>query len=900
MARKSSKAESRAQRRSNAANGYQSAPATTELTAAGSDMALSLANAEINAPEDDVAREEVVPVLSSVYDGTPVREWVTYRSRQVWDYIRSMRREQWLWIGVILLATILRFWDLGAKPLHHDESMHAFFSLTFARNPASYQYDPLLHGPFQFHAEGFVFMVLLAAQRIFGVGGAAGNPWINDTTARILPALFGIGIVALPLGLRRQLGSVGALVAALLLAVSPTFVYFSRFLREDIYFNFFMFAMVVCAVQYAQRRTIRWMVGLFLATVFAYATFEGVYLTMVVFVSFLVLLVLWESAYSLARRLPKELTRRERLFFSRAGLLLVAGGIGGILAYIGLRILNTLSTHIIKNTKQTDVQIVQLENATVLVLLYLSIAVAIVVIGVLLWQISRDDSQVSVDGEPYTDDDEEYPPHVSFASRLEAIFTAPGRRLAALRTRIDPDEKPFLHMLLGISWVHWFVGFVAGWVLFAALYWVLPPGPGGNLTWGQGFQIGIGKGVWQGLYYWLQQQQIARGGQPVYYYLLLLPLYEQLAIVFGLAGAVYSLFRPTRFRMFLVWWFVVSIGLYSWAGEKMPWLSLHILLPLMLLAAVMIERVIAACVELSWDVREQGLRGLLLRPAGQVQLASESVEPGVQEVGTTEPEKAVSPAISAIRHGYQVAAPVVRRGYQAIAWRSVGTIVTAALALALFIPMVHSMVELAYVHPADGPHEMMVYVQTTPDVTAAMAKVNAADQKLHGGKHQLQIWVGQGEEWPMYWYLRDYYFDPHPSTYVTVDPASLSDKFVEGVPAPDVLFLLPSDAATFMAAHPGYHAKQYKLRSWWDEAYKPLPCVPSKTVACSSDANWGSGVGLANYLSYGSHPPANAKFDLGRTVNRLWNWLWYREPLGDVNGSYDFTLVVRDGLPIQP
>jgi hypothetical protein len=35
-------------------------------------------------------------------------------------------------------------------------------------------------------------------------------------------------------------------------------------------------------------------------------------------------------------------------------------------------------------------------------------------------------------------------------------------------------------------------------------------------------------------------------------------------------------------------------------------------------------------------------------------------------------------------------------------------------------------------------------------------------------------------------------------------------------------------------------------------------------------------------------------------VNRLWSWLWYRQPLGDVNGSYDFTLVVRDGLPIQP
>jgi len=222
MARKSNRSEDAAPRRASAVNSYRSAQPKAEVGSV--DAALSLTDAEIDAPEEEVAQGNSVPVVTTIYDRTPLRRRLEYRSRQTWDYIRSMRLEQWLWIGVILLATILRFWDLGGKPLHHDESMHAFFSLTFARNPASYQYDPLLHGPFQFHAEGFIFMVILAAERIFGVGGAAGNPWINDATARILPALFGVGIVALPLGLRRQLGRIGALVAALLLAVSPTFV----------------------------------------------------------------------------------------------------------------------------------------------------------------------------------------------------------------------------------------------------------------------------------------------------------------------------------------------------------------------------------------------------------------------------------------------------------------------------------------------------------------------------------------------------------------------------------------------------------------------------------------------------------------------------------------------------
>jgi predicted membrane-bound mannosyltransferase len=89
---------------------------------------------------------------------------------------------------------------------------------------------------------------------------------------------------------------------------------------------------------------------------------------------------------------------------------------------------------------------------------------------------------------------------------------------------------------------------------------------------------------------------------------MLIPLYEQLAVVFGLIGLVYSLFRPTRFRMFLAWWFAGSLGLYSWAGEKMPWLSIHITLPLMLLAAVALTL-------------DRSLAGRVYRPARPIGIA---------------------------------------------------------------------------------------------------------------------------------------------------------------------------------------------------------------------------------------------------------------------------------------
>jgi predicted membrane-bound mannosyltransferase len=40
--------------------------------------------------------------------------------------VRAMKLEHWGYVVVMLLGGELRFWDLGFKPLHHDENMHAY------------------------------------------------------------------------------------------------------------------------------------------------------------------------------------------------------------------------------------------------------------------------------------------------------------------------------------------------------------------------------------------------------------------------------------------------------------------------------------------------------------------------------------------------------------------------------------------------------------------------------------------------------------------------------------------------------------------------------------------------------------------------------------------------------
>ncbi|MFM2033127.1 MAG: hypothetical protein RLZZ297_1892, partial [Chloroflexota bacterium] len=107
---------------------------------------------------------------------------------------------------------------------------------------------------------------------------------------------------------------------------------------------------------------------------------------------------------------------------------------------------------------------------------------------------------------------------------------------------------------------------------------------------------GILDGLYQGLAYWLGSQQgVARGDQPWYYYLLILGLHEPLgltgafSIVVATAVSAIKRARATAgatvtaplslFTAFALYWFVGTLTFFSWAGEKMPWLAIHISLP---------------------------------------------------------------------------------------------------------------------------------------------------------------------------------------------------------------------------------------------------------------------------------------------------------------------------------
>src|SRR5262249_5047550 len=105
---------------------------------------------------------------------------------------------------------------------------------------------------------------------------------------------------------------------------------------------------------------------------------------------------------------------------------------------------------------------------------------------------------------------------------------------------------------------------------------------------------GLWDGIYHGLKYWLRQQHAGRGGEPKYFYIVVLFGEEWPALLLGAIGAVAVFKRPTLFGYFLIWDFLVSLAVYSWASEKFAWLVMHPLLPLLILSGIGLQAIFTA------------------------------------------------------------------------------------------------------------------------------------------------------------------------------------------------------------------------------------------------------------------------------------------------------------------
>ena len=148
--------------------------------------------------------------------------------------------------AILITGALLRLYDLNLVPFHHDEGVNANFVMNLV-NKGFYQYDPQnYHGPTLYY---FAALIPWIAKLLFTKSLAA-DYGFNAYTMRFVTAAFGVGTIWLVLALRRRVGTIAALTAAVLLAISPGAVYLSRYFIHEPLLVFFTLAIVVAALRF--------------------------------------------------------------------------------------------------------------------------------------------------------------------------------------------------------------------------------------------------------------------------------------------------------------------------------------------------------------------------------------------------------------------------------------------------------------------------------------------------------------------------------------------------------------------------------------------------------------------------------------------------------------------------
>ncbi|MFH1125681.1 MAG: flippase activity-associated protein Agl23 [Candidatus Altiarchaeota archaeon] len=139
-----------------------------------------------------------------------------------------------LFAVVVLAAFLLRFYQLDAKPMHHDEAVLQVYYIEPMLRGEGLRYLGLEYHGLMPHLLSYPFVRLLG---------------LSLFSLRFSAALFGALTVALLYFLKDYIGRIGVLFSGAFLAVSPTFVYYSRQYTTYPCYIFFLLLIVIVALK---------------------------------------------------------------------------------------------------------------------------------------------------------------------------------------------------------------------------------------------------------------------------------------------------------------------------------------------------------------------------------------------------------------------------------------------------------------------------------------------------------------------------------------------------------------------------------------------------------------------------------------------------------------------------
>ncbi len=262
------------------------------------------------------------------------------------------------YLVIFLLAVFTRFNMLEDRVMSHDESLHTRFSYNLY-NEGNFQHTPLMHGPVLFHATALSFY-------LFGD---------SDFSGRIYTALLGLAMVMFPLLLRKWLGPWGALLASVMLLISPLLLYYNRYIRHDTPSILFGMVMAYCILMYLDgsprfRRRAFWLYLFAAAMILNLGSKETAFIYIAIFGSFLLI-------FFLVRLAQRQYGIRGKPIFHGLILGILLGGVMTLGMYI---VVDVIPAEIIPGRGTSWSELTDLDRASWINWMALSILSAVFVL----------------------------------------------------------------------------------------------------------------------------------------------------------------------------------------------------------------------------------------------------------------------------------------------------------------------------------------------------------------------------------------------------------------------------------------------------------------------------------------------------------------------------------------
>ncbi len=699
----------------------------------------------------------------------------------------TLNRATLLLAFFVVVAIGTRFWDVGARALHHDESLHAFYSWNLYDHGV-YRHEPLMHGPLLFHLTALGYWLL-------------GD---SDFTARVVPALLGVLLVWAPWKFRAYLGTRGALVASAMILISPTILYYSRFLREDIFAAAWTVLIVYGLWKYMERGQPFHLYVMSAGWALLFSQKEISFLMAAVFWGFLALVL----GLRLAGRLGPKVALRD----AREWHLMV---------FLGALLLPFVTAVIMHLPAMLNGRFA---------------------LELPIWDPGAvgGNSETSVYNDPAA-----WPFLFNLRAYTTAVLLTGLGALAAARLW---------------SWRRFLIGAGVFWAIFLLLHTTFLTnlyGVGSGVIGALGYwleQHGVERGEQPWYYYTMLL--------PLYEFLpllvglggsvLLLATRRNEPIAPAVPGEAPHLSARALWPWFNLWWFLGSFVLLSYAGEKMPWLLTHLALPLCFLAGWALGRVLDGVAWSHLHARGGmwfallfavlllgGISVLWLLATGQLPFQ------GNDTLSLQRTARWVVTLLMLMGVGW-VAAGVLRR----LGQRSAAQVALLTVVALLAVATIRFAVIASFIN-GDIANEPLIYVQSSPMVTEVMADLDAISERIEGGRN-LKIAYDNHSSWPFSWYLRDY-----PNAFFF---GASPQEYADSVRGASVVLVGNENELALKPLVNGYVRHEYKMRWWFPEDYRdvkevtePDPATPGQRITTGETSN-SPLVILRNLMWYAQQP----------------------------------------------